>query len=36
MYKHLTQFELYYIWKHYVNKFALEMFSERLKVTKVV
>jgi transposase, IS30 family len=35
MYKHLTQFELYYIWKHCVNKSALEMFSERLKVTKV-
>ena len=35
MYKHLTQFELYYVWAHCVNKSTIEMFCKRLKVTEV-
>lgn len=35
MYKHLTQFELYYVWKHCVNKSELEILCKRLKVTEV-
>lgn len=35
MYKHLTQFELYYVWKHCVDKSALETISKNLKVIEV-
>lgn len=35
MYKHLTQFELYYVWKHCVDKSTLVFLGKKLKVTEV-
>jgi len=35
MYKHLTQFELYYVWQHCVNKSVSEILCNELRVIEV-